>query len=86
MSFTLNGGMPVQADDLLVLTVIWVRKGLIQHQNIRHLPRPVNVLSVSPQSHPVIFEHVHNLFLLKGMQNPTKRMLFLAALWSTNKK
>lgn len=80
LNFTVDGRMPVNAADFPVLSVLVVREGLKEHQILGNLPRPVTAFSTCPQSFPVIREHIHDLFLLKGVQNPVENNTFLVKL------
>lgn len=65
--------MPVDGADFPVVRVLLVREGLIKCQIFVNLPGPVTVLSPGTQSSPAINEHVSDLDLLEGVQNPARK-------------
>lgn len=69
---TEDGGMPVDAADPLVLGVLLVCEGLIEHQAVRDLTRPVASFHLDSQKFPVVIKHIHDLSLLKGLDNPAE--------------
>ena len=72
--------MPVNAVDFPVLSVLVVREGLKKHQILGNLPRPITAFSTCPQIFPVIREHIHDLLLPKGVQNPVENNTFLVKI------
>lgn len=69
---TEDGGMPVDAADPLVLGVLLVCEGLVEHQSLRDFTRPVASIHLDAQKSPVVVKHVHDLSLLKGLDDPAE--------------
>lgn len=69
---TEDGGMPVDAADPLVLGVLLVCEGLVEHQALRGFTSPVASFHLDSQKSPVVVKHVHDLTLLKGLDDPAE--------------
>lgn len=69
---TEDGGMPVDAADPLVLGVLLVCEGLVEHQALRDFTSPVASFHLDSQKSPVIVKHVHDLSLLKSLDDPAE--------------
>lgn len=69
---TEHGGVPVDAADPLVLGVLLVREGLVEHQALRDLTSPVASFHLDAQKSPVVVKHVHDLSLLQGLDDPAE--------------
>lgn len=67
--FTEDGRMPVDAANFLVLGVLLVCEGLIKHQTFGDFSSPVATIDLDSQKSPVIVEHIHDLSLLKDLDN-----------------
>lgn len=70
LTFTVDGRMPVNAADFLVLSIFLVDEILINHQIFGSLSRPVVVLRQNLQGFTVVYEDVHDHLLLKVFQCP----------------
>lgn len=70
--FTEDGGVPVDAADPLVLGVLLVREGLVEHQALGDFSCPVASFHLDSQESPVVVEHVHDRSLLKGLNQPAE--------------
>lgn len=62
--------MPVDAADPLVLGVLLVREGLVEHQALSDFPSPVASFHLDSQESPVVVKHVHDGSLLKSLNQP----------------
>lgn len=69
---TEDGGMPVDAADPLVLGVLLVCEGLVEHQALRDFTSPVASFHLDSQKSPVVVKHVHDLSLLKSLDDPAE--------------
>lgn len=78
--FTGDCRVPANGANFFALGVLLVCEGLMKLQTFGNLRQAVSSFAFYARNLTVISEHVHNVFLLKGMQEPTKQQTPLVSL------